>query len=126
VKKGDTLAPSRARTKPDGVTLNQMLTALYRANEDAFIRGNVNLVRAGRILNIPDREAIAATSAAEPNACAIAHVGFRRVQAQTRAAVAARPRARARARSHRTHHGQARGAGAGEQKDQLKLSKADP
>src|SRR5258708_4032897 len=35
-----------------------MLLALYRANEDAFIRKNVNLVRAGRILNIPDADSV--------------------------------------------------------------------
>src|SRR5690242_15821425 len=56
VKKGDTLGAIARQNLPEGVTLNQMLIALYRANEDAFIRGNVNLVRAGRILTIPDRE----------------------------------------------------------------------
>ena len=65
VNKGDTLGSIARKNKPDGVTLNQMLMALYRANQDAFIRGNINLVRAGRILNIPDREAVAAINAAE-------------------------------------------------------------
>lgn len=53
VKKGETLgAIARANLKP-GVTLNQMLVAIFRANRDAFIHGNVNLVRTGKILNIP-------------------------------------------------------------------------
>lgn len=57
VKKGDTLGAIARRNLPPGVSLNQMLVALYRANPDAFIRGNVNLVRAGRILAIPGAEA---------------------------------------------------------------------
>ena len=53
VKKGETLGDiARANLKP-GVTLNQMLVAIFRANRDAFIHGNVNLVRTGKILNIP-------------------------------------------------------------------------
>jgi pilus assembly protein FimV len=53
VKKGDTLGAIARANLPAGVSLNQMLIAIYRANQDAFIRENVNLVRAGRILNIP-------------------------------------------------------------------------
>ena len=56
VKKGDTLGAIARQNLPEGVTLNQMMIALYRANEEAFIRGNINLVRAGRILTIPDRD----------------------------------------------------------------------
>ena len=53
VKKGDTLGAIARQHMPAGVTLEQMLIAIYRANPDAFIRDNVNLVRAGKILNIP-------------------------------------------------------------------------
>jgi pilus assembly protein FimV len=67
VKKGDTLgAIARANLAP-GVTLNQMLIAIFRANQDAFIRGNVNLVRTGKILNIPSAETIAAVDRDEAN-----------------------------------------------------------
>ena len=58
VKKGDTLGAIAKRHLVPGVSLNQMLIAIYRANEDAFIRGNVNLVRAGRILSVPDPDSI--------------------------------------------------------------------
>jgi pilus assembly protein FimV len=67
VKKGDTLAAIAKQNLPPGVTLNQMLIAIYRANQDAFIRGNVNLVRAGRILVIPDADAIGTVDRAEAN-----------------------------------------------------------
>ena len=54
VKRGDTLGQIARQNLKPGVTLNQMLIAIFRANEDAFIRGNVNLVRTGKILVIPD------------------------------------------------------------------------
>jgi len=60
VKKGDTLGEIASKNLPSGVTYNQMLIALYRANQEAFIRDNINLVRAGKILDIPDHEAVAA------------------------------------------------------------------
>jgi pilus assembly protein FimV len=67
VKKGDTLgAIARANLQP-GVTLNQMLIAIFRANQDAFIRGNVNLVRTGKILNIPSAEEIGSVDVEEAN-----------------------------------------------------------
>ncbi|MGH8648136.1 MAG: type IV pilus assembly protein FimV, partial [Burkholderiales bacterium] len=48
---------------PEGVTLEQMLVALYRTNPDAFIRKNLNLVRAGKILRVPDRDEVETTVA---------------------------------------------------------------
>jgi len=53
VKRGDTLGKIAREHMLPGLTLEQMLIVIFRANEDAFIRGNVNLVREGRILNIP-------------------------------------------------------------------------
>lgn len=58
VKRGDTLGKIAAANLPAGVTLEQMLTALYRANEGAFINRNMNLLRAGRTLTIPDAESL--------------------------------------------------------------------
>lgn len=37
-----------------GVSTNQMMTALYRANPDAFIHGDMNLLKAGVILKVPE------------------------------------------------------------------------
>jgi pilus assembly protein FimV len=75
VKKGDTLGGIARANLPPGITLNQMLIAIYRANQDAFIRENVNLVRAGRILNIPTAEEVGAVDAAEANRLVRAHMG---------------------------------------------------
>jgi len=46
----------------EDVTLEQMLVALYRTNPDAFIKKNLNLVRTGKILRVPDKDEVAAIS----------------------------------------------------------------
>jgi pilus assembly protein FimV len=65
VKRGDTLGRIAQRNLPSGVSLQQMLVALYRSNQDAFVGNNMNRLRAGRILNIPDREAALAVTEAD-------------------------------------------------------------
>jgi pilus assembly protein FimV len=74
VKQGDTLGKIAAQYKPEGVTAQQMLVALYRANEDAFINRNMNLLRSGRVLTIPDRAA--AEAVAQPDANKIVNAQF--------------------------------------------------
>jgi len=66
VIRGDTLSGLAVGLRPDGVTLNQAMVALYRANPDAFI-GNLNLVKAGSTLTVPDRAAMVAVDVAEAN-----------------------------------------------------------
>lgn len=63
IKRGDTLGAIARKWKPNGVTFNQMLIALYQGNRDVFIRDNINLIRAGAILAIPHRERAAAIDA---------------------------------------------------------------
>ena len=129
VKKGDTLGAIARDNLPEGVTLNQMLAALYRANENAFIKGNINLVRAGRILNIPDREAIEAVGAAEANKLVQTHMAdFAEYKRSLGGAVAAAPAAPA--QPQREASGKiapkAEMLPPSGSKDQLKLSKAEP
>jgi len=64
VKRGDTLARIAAGVKPEGITLDQMLVSLYRNNTDAF-SGNMNRLKTGTILRVPDKERIAETAPAE-------------------------------------------------------------
>jgi pilus assembly protein FimV len=59
VKRGETLSQIARTVRPDGVTMEQMLIGLQRSNPDAFIRKNVNLIRSGKILRVPDRTEIA-------------------------------------------------------------------
>ena len=86
VKKGDTLAKIARDNKQDGVSLNQMLIALYRANQDAFINGNMNLIRTGKILSIPDRDAAAGIDAARNDVLNVAVLPFDTKQADAAAA----------------------------------------
>ncbi len=58
VQRGETLWPIAKRLKPANVTTRQMALALLRANPDAFINGNMNLLRAGARLTIPPRSLI--------------------------------------------------------------------
>ena len=53
VQRGDTLWVIADRFRPEGVTINQMMVAMYRSNPDAF-GGNINLLRAGASLHLPE------------------------------------------------------------------------
>ena len=64
VKRGDTLAGIARRVRPEGVSLEQTLVGLYRENTRAF-DGNMNRLRAGSKLNVPDAEKIAAITPQE-------------------------------------------------------------
>lgn len=60
VKQGDMLGRIAAEMKPEGISLDQMMIGLLRANPDAFINNNINLVKAGRILKAPEPDQLAA------------------------------------------------------------------
>lgn len=53
VKRGDTLAKIASEMKGDGISLDQMLVALFRENKQAFANNNMNLLKTGQILRIP-------------------------------------------------------------------------
>ncbi len=66
VKRSDTLWVIARDTRPDrSVTVEQMMMALLRANPQAFRYGNVNFLKRGAILEIPDREALSALTPAQ-------------------------------------------------------------
>lgn len=65
VKRGDTLSGIAAHTKTAEVSLERMLVALYRANHDAFDGHNMNRLRAGKILQLPQEEQLAGLGQAE-------------------------------------------------------------
>ena len=72
VERGETLWPIAKKLKPRGITTRQMAMALLRANPHAFIDGNINRLRAGVTLEVPQRSFIeeldAASARAEFNA----------------------------------------------------------
>ena len=66
VAAGDTLwSLARSARADDSVSIQQMMLAILRQNPEAFSKGNVNLLRRGAVLHMPDEAAIRATSAKE-------------------------------------------------------------
>ncbi len=63
-KRGSTLSSLAKEVKPEGVKLEQMLVGLYRQNPSAF-NGNMNQMKAGKILKVPSKEEVAAISQAD-------------------------------------------------------------
>jgi pilus assembly protein FimV len=55
VQRGDTASRIALAHKPDDVSMDQMLLALLHENPDAFINGNVNLLKAGATLKMPGK-----------------------------------------------------------------------
>lgn len=60
VRRGDTLFSIARRYAIDGITEFQFLAALYQANPHAFSQRNMNLLRAGTVLSVPDMPALTA------------------------------------------------------------------
>jgi pilus assembly protein FimV len=55
VRNNDTLWEIAQRARPDSsVSVHQSMMALYHANPNAFINGNINKLRRGQVLRIPD------------------------------------------------------------------------
>jgi pilus assembly protein FimV len=65
VRRGDTLSKIAKEYKPENVSLEQMLVALFRSNESAFDGRNMNRLRSGQILSIPPVDQAAATTPTE-------------------------------------------------------------
>lgn len=129
VKRGDTLGKIAAQNAQPGVSLQQMLAALYRANQDAFINGNINLLKSGAILTVPDQQTAAGIDPTEAARLVQSQsAGFAEYQRKAGAEVAAAPPAAAPAQ--RTATGtitpKPEAKPPVEPKDQLKLSKGDP
>ena len=129
VKRGDTLSKVARENKAGDVTVNQMLVALYRANQSAFIRNNMFLMRSGHVLKIPERSAATAVDPAEATRLVREHsVEFDEYRRGLGAAVAAAP-AKPTPPPEREAPGRIApkppAAAPKQPKDQIKLSKAE-
>ncbi len=59
VQAGDNLWTIASRHRPDaGVSVQQTMLAIQRLNPEAFIDGNINLLKKGRVLRMPTRDQI--------------------------------------------------------------------
>ena len=127
VKQGDTLGAIARAHLPPGVTLNQMLISLYRANQDAFLRENVNLVRAGRLLTIPGGDEVGTLDVAEANRLVQAHhAEFNEYRSRLAAVPAQADAATGQQAVAGTIETQPQAPAPEAPQDQLRLSKADP
>ncbi|MBE9561799.1 MAG: LysM peptidoglycan-binding domain-containing protein, partial [Proteobacteria bacterium] len=54
VFKNDTLSQIAQRTRPKGVSLSKHMRKIYQANPRAFIKGNMNMIRSGKVLKVPN------------------------------------------------------------------------
>ncbi len=53
VRANETLWAIANRIRPRGISVHQMMVALYQANQQAFLDGNINLLKKGSILKVP-------------------------------------------------------------------------
>ncbi len=72
VRPGDTASRIANAVKPAEISLDQMLVALLRANPDAFMEGNLNRVRAGAVMEVPDASQAGALSPQDARRAVIA------------------------------------------------------
>lgn len=94
VRRGDTLFEIAQANRPDGTDVFQMLVALWRANPQAFIQSNMNLVKAGASLAIPDAATVRAIDPREARRIFREHdEAFARYRGRLGSAAAAAPAA---------------------------------
>ncbi|MEN3111637.1 FimV/HubP family polar landmark protein [Uliginosibacterium paludis] len=91
VAKGDTLNSIVHEFKPDEVSQEQMLAAFYRANTEAFAGGNINRLRAGRILKVPSAEEATAIPRKEARQVVLKASSFESYRQSVAGAAAAAP-----------------------------------
>jgi FimV-like protein len=65
VESGDTLYEIASHYKAPDVSVDQAMLSILRYNPDAFIRDNINSVRKGFVLRVPDRESMLQINSAE-------------------------------------------------------------
>ena len=65
IRPGDNLQKIASATKPEDISLEQMLVALLRANPKAFDNGNMNRLNSGEHLAIPEKSVSSAIPQAE-------------------------------------------------------------
>ncbi len=73
VQPGDTASALILPWLPEGATLEQMLVALLRANPEAFIDDNLNLLRAGQTLRLPTPAQVLQHSAEQAHGTVLEH-----------------------------------------------------
>ncbi len=73
VKPGDTLSKIADQQKGEGISLDQMLVSMYKANPQAFSGENMNRLKSGQILSIPNADASRTNTAVDAHSMVMAH-----------------------------------------------------
>lgn len=131
VQRGETLRKIAGETQHQGVSLEQMLVGLFRSNPDAFIGHNLNRLKTGAILSIPDQSAVELVSEAEAKKIYVAQAGDWNAYRQKLAAATAKGAAKDDSGSAQAASGkitakvEEKAAPAEKNKDQVKVARAD-
>ena len=130
VKPGDTLRRIATEMQHEGVSLEQMLVGLFRHNPEAFSGNNMNRLKAGAIIGLPDRETLAAIPESEAkrvfNTQAADWNAYRRKLAAAAAAAPADEATGGQASSGQiTARVEEKAAPAEQARDQVKVARAD-
>lgn len=84
VRQGDTLFKVASQLSQPGTNIDQMMMALYRANPQAFIDGNINGLKSGVTLKAPGARSVQSVSRAEARRQVRQHyVDWKKIRATT-------------------------------------------
>lgn len=72
-ERGDTLYAIARQMKPDNVSTEQMLAALYQANQQAFDGKNMNRLKVGKIVRMPDQATLDSMSRPQAHSMVAEH-----------------------------------------------------
>lgn len=128
VRAGQTLYGIAREHRSEGVSLDQMLVALYRANPEAFVSENMNRLLAGSVLEVPGSQEAASIQPSEARALIDAHsadLAAYRQRLAAGAATADRNPPQQRASGSVQARVQDRKQAATQTSDQLKLARGD-
>lgn len=131
VRDGDTLTRVATKFKPEGISLDQMLVALYRANPSGFVGNNMNRMRAGTVLSVPDGDTAGGVAPSGASAVVVAQAADFNAYRNQLAGKIARAAAKSSEATKQSAVGKIESkveetqATVAESKDKLRLSKAD-
>ncbi len=131
VAKGDTLVKIARERRYASVSLEQMLVGLYRGNSDAFIGKDINRLKSGVILNVPEESVVAAVSQKEARAVYVSAGDFAAYRRKLAAAAVAAPATKAEAPAGQSSGGkitpkiEEKAPVVDATRDQVKVSRAD-
>lgn len=130
VQPGETLRKIATETQHEGVSLEQMLVGLLRKNPDAFAGNNINRLKAGAILGIPEKSEVEVVSPSEAKKVYLTQAADWNAYRQKLAAATAKAPAKEEAASQSssgkiTAKVEEKAAPAEQTKDQVKVSRTE-